>query len=207
MDKMEANEFTEPAEGGPIDLQGNHPEEGRDLHALADTAAGSIAGEGDNGELEPLRQKVKELEESLRSEDDKYKRLLADFQNFRNRASKDIQMGIEQSEKRIMLEVLQVFDSFNRCMGSPYSSIEALRAGVELIRKQFYDTLRRLGVSEIEINLGDIFDAHIAEALTTIDTANFPEGSIVDVCEKGFNFGGRLLRPAKVVVARGNNPT
>jgi len=207
MNKMEANEFTEPAEGGPIDLQGNQPEERHDLHALADTAARSIADECDNGELELLRQKVKELEESLRSEDDKYKRLLADFQNFRNRASKDIQMGIEQSEKRIMLEVLQVLDSFNRCMGSPYSSIEALRAGVELIQKQFYDTLRRLGVSEIEINLGDMFDAHIAEALTTIDTANFPEGSIVDVCEKGFNLGGRLLRPARVVVARVNNPT
>jgi len=202
---MEANDFTEPTEGGPIDLTGNYPEGGCDLQALADAAAGSIAG--DNGELEPLREKIKELEESLRSEDDKYKRLLADFQNFRNRASKDVQMGVEQAERRIMLEVLQVFDSFNRCMGSTYSSIEDMRAGVELIQKQFGDVLRRLGVSEIEMRPGDTFNAHVAEALTTIDTAIFHEGSIVEVCEKGYNLGERLLRPARVVVARGSNPT
>jgi len=206
MDKMEASDITEPAEGSPIDLQGNYTGEGYDLQTLADEAEASLVG-GDNGELEPLRQRVKELEESLRSEDDKYKRLLADFQNFRNRAAKDVQMGVEQAERRIMLEVLQVFDSFNRCMGSTYGSIEDLRAGVELIQKQFCDVLRRQGVTEIEIRPGDMFNAHVAEALTTVDAANFHEGSIVDVCEKGYNLGERLLRPARVVVARGSSPT
>ena len=204
---MGTMDFTEIEEGsGPIDLSVNNSGDEYDIQALADASAGAVA-EGDIRELGLLRKKVKEMEESFRTEDDKYKRLLADFQNFRNRASKDIQMGVEQATRQTMLEVLQVLDSFNRCMGSTYNSVEDMRAGVQLIQKQFYDALRRLGVSEIEINLGDMFDAHLAEALATVDAAGFHEGSVVDVCEKGFNLDGRLLRPAKVVVARGDNPT
>jgi molecular chaperone GrpE len=131
---------------------------------------------------------------------------LADFQNFRNRTARDIQLGIELAEKQILVDMLQVLDSINRCMNSSYRDIEDLRTGVELIKKQFYDTLRRQKVSEIEIQVGDTFDAHFAEALTALDTTDFPEGSVVDVCEKGFRRGEQLLRPARVVVARRSDP-
>jgi len=204
---MEANDFAQPAgDDGPIDLSGNCNGGECDLQALANAAADSVAadGEGEMDELEALRRKVKDLEESLQAEDDKHKRLLADFQNFRNRASRDTQLGIDQAKRQIMLEVLQVLDSFDRCMESAYGSAEDLRAGVELIQKQFYDALRRLGVSQIEIRHGDAFDANTAEALTTVDGTGLPDGSVADVCEKGFSLGGRLLRPARVVVARGS---
>jgi len=154
-----------------------------------------------DSKINALNVKVKELENSLRNEENKYTRLLADFQNLRNRTSKEVQLGVELATKQILLEVLQVLDSFNRCLNSTYQDIAGFRTGVALIQKQFYDTLRRLKVSEIEIQVGDAFDAHIAEALTKINTTAYPDGSVVDVCEKGFKIGDQLLRPAKVVVA------
>jgi len=163
-------------------------------------------GSTDSGsDLKSLNAKVKELENSLRNEENNYTRLLADIQNERNRTSKEVQLKVEQATKQILLDVLKVLDSFNRCLNSTYQDVADFRTGVGLIQKQFYDTLRSLKVSEIEIQVGDAFDAHVAEALTTIDTTAHPDGSVVDVYEKGFKIGDQLLRPAKVVVARGSD--
>jgi len=179
-----------------------------DLQAFADEVADFVDArekpDSDSG-TNPLKARVAELEEVVRQEENNYKRLLADFQNMRNRASREVQSAVEQAEKQILLEVLQVLDSFNRCLGSSYKSIEDFRAGVDLIEKQFLSVLRRLKVSEIEISKGDMFDAHVAEALTAIDIPSLPDGSVADICEKGYKIGDQLLRPARVVVARGGN--
>ena len=204
---MEISDTLEPLESEDvISLSDDSSGKAMDIQAFADEVADSLDGRGNDGsnsELKALKVKIEEMEESRRSEENKYNRLLADFQNMRNRASKEIQLGVEQAEKRILLEVLQVLDSFNRCLSADDSDFTDFRKGVGLIQKQFYDTLRRLKVTEIEIKAGDMFDAHIAEALTTLNTTAFPEGSVVDVCEKGFNIGDQLLRPARVVVAHG----
>ena len=203
---MEINDTLEPIESGDvINLSGDSSEKAIDIQAFADEVSDLLDGRGNgslNSELKALEAKITELEKSHRNEENKYNRLLADFQHMRNRASKEVQSGVELAEKRILLEVLQVLDSFNRCLSVDYHDFADFRKGVGLIQKQFYDTLRRLKVTEIEIKVGDAFDAHIAEALTTLNTTDFPEGSIVDVCEKGFRMGDQLLRPARVVVAR-----
>jgi molecular chaperone GrpE len=178
---------------------------GFDLQAFADEVADIVEPEeapGQSQEIKALKAKIKELELSRQDEDNKHKRLLADFQNLRNRSSREIQSGIELAERQMLLEILQVLDSFNRCLGSSYQTIEDFRTGVGLIEKQFHATLRRLKVNEIEINIGDIFDAHTAEALTAVDAKDFPPGSVVEVCEKGFRISDQLLRPARVIVAR-----
>jgi molecular chaperone GrpE len=144
-----------------------------------------------------------EAEGALAEERNRYLRLQADFQNWRNRFAKDVQLGVEQAERKILLETLQVMDSFRRCLGSNYGGVEDFRAGVGLIERQFDAALRKLGVSEIEMSAGDAFDAHVAEALTTIEMVGFAPGSVVDVSERGYRIGERLLRPARVVVAAG----
>jgi molecular chaperone GrpE len=158
-------------------------------------------GGGGQSEPDALRARLSEAEGALAEAEGRYMRLLADFQNHRNRQARDVQLGVEQAERQTLLEVLQVMDSFRRCLGSNYGSVEDFRAGVGLIERQFDAALRRLGVSEIDIGAGDAFDAHVAEALTTIAAPGLPPGSIVDVCEKGYRVGERLLRPARVVVA------
>ena len=202
---MESVKSQEPIEEGANPssdaLQGSF-----DLQAFADGIADGYEETVEtkpSKELEELKAKVKSLEASLHNEEGKYKRLLADLQNLRNKTSKEIKMGSEQAEKKVLLEVLQVLDSFNRCMSSTYHDIEEFRTGVGLIEKQFLATLRRLNVTEIQISPGDPYDAHTAEALSAIDTDSFPPGCIAEVCEKGFRLGESLLRPARVVVARG----
>ncbi|MDR0499262.1 MAG: nucleotide exchange factor GrpE [Holophagales bacterium] len=210
MDSTEINGSSEPIKGDEnvIDLSSDTSGDASDLQTFADGIADLIDDQGNAdsaSELKALKSRVKELEDSLHSEENKYARLFADFQNLRNRTSKEIQLGVELAVKQILLEVLQILDSFNRCLTSTYQEVTDFRTGVGLIQKQFYDALRRLKVSEIEIQIGDTFDAHVAEALTMLDTTAYPEGSIVDICEKGFRIGDQLLRPARVVVARGNN--
>ena len=152
-----------------------------------------------------LGQTEKQLEELIARESqlmDQHKRLAADFNNFRNRAQRDIQLAVEQAERRLLLEILPVLDSFERSLEASYPDLEAFRGGVELIRKQFLDALRRGGVEPLAIGLGDPFDALTSEALTTMANPDLPEGSVAAVYEKGFKLRDQLLRPARVVVNR-----
>jgi molecular chaperone GrpE len=209
MEPMETTDSLEPIEGEIINLLDDQSGNPIDLQAFADEAAASVDdadGASPGMELAVLRTKIKEMEEAQLDAENKYNRLLADFQNLRNRSAREIQSGVEQSERQILLEVLQVLDSFGRCVNSTYQNVSDFRTGIDLIEKQFLSTLRRLKVSEIEIKAGDMFDAHTAEALTAIDSHDFSPGCVVDICEKGFRIGDQLLRPAKVVVVRGDGP-
>jgi molecular chaperone GrpE len=182
-------------------MNGSNEQEGAEgLPGIPDAAAGVSDYAKDRDELVELRARLAEGE-------DKHLRLLADFQNYRNRSAKEVQMEVEKAEKQILTETLQVMDSFRRCLDSSYGSIEDFRSGVGLIEKQFDAALRRLGVSEIEMKTGDAFDAHVADALVAVKTPDFPPGSIVEVHERGYMVGERLLRPARVVVAADEEAT
>ncbi|HJV91050.1 MAG TPA: nucleotide exchange factor GrpE [Holophagaceae bacterium] len=152
-----------------------------------------------------LGQTEKQLEELIQREVqlmDQHKRLAADFNNFRNRTQRDIQLSVEQAERKLLNEILPVLDSFERALEASYPDLDAFRNGVELIRKQFHDALRRNGVEQVQLNLGDPFDALTSEALTTMTNPALPDGSVAAVYEKGFKLRDVLLRPARVVVNR-----
>jgi molecular chaperone GrpE len=146
-----------------------------------------------------------QMEELLRREAelmDHQRRLAADFNNFRNRAQRDIALAVEQAERKILLEMLPVLDNFDRGMGATYQDVESFRSGVELIRKQFLEALRRLNVEQLPLQVGDPFDALNAEALTTFTDPGLPDGAVAAIYERGFNLKGQLLRAARVVVNR-----
>ncbi|MFZ9834790.1 MAG: nucleotide exchange factor GrpE [Holophagaceae bacterium] len=151
-------------------------------------------------ELETLRSAEKELREQ-------YMRLAADFKNYQNRVGKDIQLSIELSEKKILLEALQSLDSLDRCLATSYQEISALQQDVNLIHKQLTDSLKRLGLEPLKIQVGDPFDASHAEALTTVQQAELADNTIVTIFEKGYTLRGQLLRPARVVVNRHLDPS
>lgn len=168
-----------------------------------DTAGQRRDPEGDFRDV--LGQTEKQLEDLITREAqlmDQHKRLAADFNNFRNRAQRDIQLAVEQAERKLLLEILPVLDSFERSLEAKYPDMEAFHGGVELIRKQFLDALRRSGVEPLALALGDPFDALTSEALTTMTNPDLPEGSVAAVYEKGFKLRDQLLRPARVVVNR-----
>lgn len=152
-----------------------------------------------------LTQAERQLEELIAREAglmDQHKRLAADFNNFRNRAQRDITMAVEQNERRVLNEILPVLDNLERSLDASYSDMQSFRNGIELIHKQFYDALRRLGAEPVALQVGDPFDALTAEALTTMTNPELPDGAVAAVYEKGFKLRKQLLRPARVVVNR-----
>jgi molecular chaperone GrpE len=194
-----------------------------DLQALADEAASEYktqmvpemdldepGDEGSNGmgrvDLESaLTEAEGQLEEMMKREAElmeQHRRLAADFNNFRNRAQRDIALAVEQAERRILLEMLPVLDNFDRGLSASYQDVETFRSGVELIRRQFLEALRRLSVEPLPLQVGDPFDALHAEALTTYSDPSMPDGAVAAIYERGYNLKGQLLRAARVVVNR-----
>jgi len=152
-----------------------------------------------------LVEAERQMEDLLKREADlmdHQRRLAADFNNFRNRAQRDIALAVEQAERKILLEILPVLDNFDRGLSASYQDVESFRAGVDLIRKQFIESLRRLNVEQLPLRVGEPFDALNAEALTTYTDPNLPDGAVAAIYEQGFNLKGQLLRAARVVVNR-----
>lgn len=203
-----------------VDLTLDESEVVDDLQALADEAAEELperaAGPDDarqdeagglfNDDLErtllEARDRIQELEKREVEQLDKHHRLLADFSNYRNRVARDIQMAVDLSERKLLLEILPVLDNFERCIGSSYLTVDDFRSGVALIQKQFLDSLRRMGVESVNLNPGDPFDALHAEALSTACDPRLPDGSVAAIYERGFTLRNQLLRAARVVVNR-----
>ena len=186
-------------------------ESGTDLQALADAVAEEVPElSEDLGLVDPLedlqrafdhaQERIQSMEGAQAEMVEQHRRLSADFSNFRNRAGRDIQMSVDQAERRLLLEILPVLDNFERGLAASYPSLDALRGGIELIHKQFLDTLRRLGVSVVDLKVGDPFDASHAEALTTTTSPDLPDHSVANIFERGFMLRDQLLRPARVVV-------
>lgn len=217
---LEAGDPLEPRDSDlTMELSLEGEEDALDLQALADAAAeatreprpepldphcepdvsGRIIEELERT-LEEATQRIKELESREQEHLDKHQRLLADFANYRNRTQREIQMGVDLAEKRLLLELLPVHDSLERCLTATYSSVEAFHEGVALIHKQCLDSLRRVGVELVPLETGDPFDANHAEALTTISNAALPDGVVAAIYERGFRLRDLLLRAARVVV-------
>ena len=173
-----------------------------DLQALADEAAElqEESAELLEASLNKARKHIKELELARKDEAEKHHRLLADFANYRNRAGRDIQMAVTLAERKLLMEFLPVLDSFERCLGSNYSSLEDFQNGIALIHKQFIESLRKAGVEGVDLKVGDPFDAMHAEALTTTRQEALPDGAVAAIYERGFMLRDQLLRPARVIV-------
>ena len=145
-------------------------------------------------------RRIVELDALESANSDKHNRLLADFANYKARVSREIQFAVTMSEKRLLLEFLPIVDNLERCLALTYVNIDDLNSGVSLIHKQLLEVLRKVGVEGVEINVGDLFDAQHAEALTTVTVPDLPDGVVANVFERGFMLRDYLLRPARVIV-------
>lgn len=202
-----------PEEESPdvtLDLNLDEFADVNDLQAVADEVAESAtAAEGEGAGLSPealaaalakARKRIAELENQEREFHDKHHRLLADFANHRNRVGRETQLAVTLAEKKLLLEMLPVVDSFERCLASNYSNVEDVHNGVGLIHKQLLEAMRKAGVEELDVKVGDPFDARHAEALTTTTREDLPDGVVAAVYERGFMLRDLLLRPARVIV-------
>ena len=141
--------------------------------------------------------------EALRAERDEYlehlKRVAADFENYRKRAARDQESLVARAAERLVRELLPVLDDLERALQAAEEHEEArLEEGVRLVHRQLAETLRKEGLEEIATD-GE-FDPHLHEALLA-QPADAKEGTVIEVLQKGYRLGDRVLRPARVVVA------
>lgn len=143
-----------------------------------------------------------ELREDLAKEKDKFLRLFAEFENFKKRTSKERIDLFKTAGQEIMLALLPVLDDFDRALKElAKAEDKETFKGVELIRVKLRETLKSKGLEEVSVQQGDVFDAEVHDAITQIPAPNKKlKGKIVDVVERGFKLGDRIIRHPKVVV-------
>lgn len=160
-----------------------------------DPAAASPAAE--------LQAQVEALTAEKAALYDKLLRGQAEFENYRKRVERERGELYQHGRDDVLLQFLPVVDNFERALSSLETSegdADALRHGVELIHKQFKDALAKLGLEAVEA-VGQTFDPHVHEAVTTEATDKHKENTIIQEFQRGYRIGDRLLRPAKVKVA------
>ena len=132
-------------------------------------------------------------------DDDRLLRLAADFENYKKRAARERQEYVALANERLIGELLPILDDLERALAAAEEHQEAqLEEGVRLVHRSLAGLLERHGVKPIET--GGQFDPHVHEALLS-QPSEAEEGSVIDVVQKGYKLGDRVVRPARVVVA------
>ena len=142
------------------------------------------------------------LELELSKEKDKFLRLFAEFENYKKRTTKERMDLFKTANQEVLQAMLPVLDDFDRALIEiGKSQDDALLQGVNLIHEKFKSTLVSKGLEEVEVRAGDAFNADYAEAITQIPAASDAlKGKIVDVLEKGYKLGDKIIRFPKVVI-------
>ncbi|MGB5819734.1 MAG: nucleotide exchange factor GrpE [Saonia sp.] len=143
-----------------------------------------------------------QLQEDLKKEKDKFLRLFAEFENYKKRTSKERMELFRTAGQEVIVSLLPVMDDFDRALKElSKSDDKEMFKGVELIHNKFKETLKVKGLEEMKIKQGDAFDAEVHDAITQIPAPNKKlKGKIIDVVEKGFTLGDKIIRHPKVVV-------
>lgn len=167
----------------------------------------------ENGKQEEKQEEKKEkkneevkpsLEDTLKECQDKYLRLLAESENARKRMQKERQELTKYAVENVISEFLNPLDSFEKALKFAESGSEEVKRwaiGFEMILGQFKQVLANHGVEEYE-SLGKHFDPHFHEALEVVETNDYKPGIIVHEFAKGYKIGDRVVRVARVKVAK-----
>lgn len=147
---------------------------------------------------------LEEIKESLENEKDKYLRLFAEFENFKKRTSKERIELFKTAGQDVITSLLPVLDDFDRAT-SQLNENKSRKdfEGFILIKNKFLEIMKSNGLIDIETQIGDNFDAEVHEAISQIPAIDKNQkGKIIDVIEKGFQLGEKIIRYPKVVVGK-----
>jgi molecular chaperone GrpE len=147
-------------------------------------------------EPDPLAEVTRERDEYL----DSLLRLKAEFENYRKRVAREQTEFAARASERLVNELLPVLDDLERALEAADEHEEAkLEDGVRLVHRALADTLQKQGLVEIETN--GRFDPHVHEALLSQPDDDHETGDVLQVIQKGYRLGDKVLRPARVIVA------
>jgi molecular chaperone GrpE len=153
--------------------------------------------EQEQQEIEPT---VEEEVQPVQQDDDRLLRLAAEFDNFKKRAAREREQYVTLANERLVKELLPILDDLERALDAAESHEEAqLEEGVRLVHRSLAQLLERNGVTPIETD--GRFDPHVHEALLTQPAEDRESGEVLDVIQKGYKLGDRVVRPARVIVS------
>jgi molecular chaperone GrpE len=152
--------------------------------------------QGDQGgENDALAALISERDEAI----DRWKRTAADFDNFRKRATREREEYVTLANERLVKELLPILDDLERALVAATEHQEAaLEDGVRLVHRALESLLQRQGLEQIDA--AGMFDPHVHEALLSQPDDEKESGAILDVLQKGYRIGDKVLRPARVIV-------
>lgn len=189
----------------------NHQDENQDikqeqvkdqLEEILDDAIEEVDGQQDPSEEGALEKE--QLKNDLEKEKDKFLRLFAEFENFKRRTSKERLELFKSANQEVMTAMLPVLDDFDRALNEiKKAKDKELLKGVELIHNKFRETLISKGLEPMDIQQGEAFDPDIHEAITQVQAPSDKlRGKIVDVVERGYKLGEKIIRFPKVVIGQ-----
>jgi molecular chaperone GrpE len=205
MDEIEGWEsLAEEAEGGKLAA---NPE----LEAALQEAAAAVDEVGrqvqrvDSAGDDPNAEEMERLRGEARENRDRYIRLQADFDNFRRRALKERTDLIQYGAENLVKDLLSTVDNLDRAIDharrSDGGDLESLLQGVELLQRDLHGVLEQHGVSKIDA-VGSEFDPGLHEAMAQRPDDTVPPNTVTEVLQTGYQLRDRLLRAARVVVAK-----
>jgi molecular chaperone GrpE len=144
-------------------------------------------------ERDQLQAEVADLQDRLL-------RRQAEFENFRRRTDRDRSDFLQYAGSELIRDIIPILDDFERALKIESADAEYAK-GVELIYQRLVDTLKKMGLEPVESQPGQPFDPNLHQAVARVETDEVPDNTILDELQRGYNFKGKLLRPAMVRVA------
>jgi molecular chaperone GrpE len=150
---------------------------------------------------------IEELKTRAAKADENWERLLrttADFENFKKRATREREDAIRYANESLIKKVVSVLDNFEMALAAGQNRAgapQSLQAGIAMIHQQLRNLLLETGLEEVDAT-GKAFDPNWHEAVSQEESAEVPEGQVLQQLRKGYKLRDRLIRPASVIVAR-----
>jgi molecular chaperone GrpE len=150
-------------------------------------------------QIEQLKEQAAKAEEYR----ERMMREAADFENYRKRATRERQDAVTFANENLLQKLIPTLDTFEMALAAtaPEGAAQSLQAGVLMVYNQLKSTLADAGLEEIDAR-GKIFDPNLHEAVSQQESAEVPEGKVIQQIRKGYKFRNRLVRPAGVIVAK-----
>lgn len=149
---------------------------------------------------ESLEEKLRKAEQGLKEAQDKWLRQLAEFENFRKRTNQEKQSMYNNGIRAAVESFLPVVDNFERAVAAAEDKESPTYKGIEMILKQLLEVMSGLGVEEIPAE-GEPFDPNVHSAVMHIEDESCDENVVVEVFQKGYRHGDKVIRPSMVKVA------
>jgi len=181
----------------------DEPEVAAETHSTDSESARSLESEGAALEmrLEELDRELQTLRDEARAAEDRALRTLAEFDNYRKRSERERNEARSHGAADVLKELFDLADNFDRALEHAGDGVPpAFLEGMNMVARSLHDLFDRRGVAPIEC-VGQPFDPHRHEALTSMPSADVPPNTVVQEIQRGYVLGDRVLRPAKVIVS------